>query len=228
MSVCIGNINPGSVNLGFVLSLLATLDAQRDAPTGDKLVERVILRQSGPYLDIGRNKVTEAFLKETDCEWLLFVDSDITWNTEQIRKLVEAADPDHRPVVSGIYRSPFQASDTSSGGELPVVYRWGQKEIRGEPTVTLVNDNWNEEEEWPEDDLFQADSFGAGFLLIHRGLLEKMVERYGFPAPWFLCQVVKDVMMGEDHLFCLRVAHMGYSLYAHSGVQVGHRKAHNY
>lgn len=223
-NVCIGNINPGALSLGFVTSLMETM-GQNDPldKNGFKLIEQVIMRRSGPYLDQGRNYVCQSFL-ETECDWLLFIDSDISWTRENIEKLVASAHPKYKPVVSGVYYSNFGATDTSKGGVLPVVYRWGYKEDPvGGPTYTFVNDNWKDGE-WPDDRLFKVDSFGAGFLLIHRSILEEMIGRYGFPAPWFLCQVVKDVMMGEDHLFCLRVAHMGHSLYVHTGVQVGHHK----
>lgn len=222
-NVCIGNINPGNLSLGFVTSLMETLGDEQDVPHEDRLVRNVLLRRSGPYLDQGRNKLVDDFLKKTDCEWLLFIDSDISWKPQDIRKLVTSANEKYKPVVSGVYYSPFPKTDLSNGGNLPVVYRWGKKEQHGATTITFVNDNW-EKDEWPKDRLFKVDSFGAGFLLIHRGLLMKMIEKYGYPAPWFLCQVVNEVMMGEDHLFCLRVAHMGYSLYVHTGVQVGHHK----
>lgn len=222
-NVCIGNINPGNLSSGFVKSLIETLAVQSDVPNGKKLVEHVILRRSGPYLDIGRNKVVDDFLKNTDCDWLLFIDSDISWTPDDVRKIVEKANAKYKPVVSGVYYSQFAESDLCDGGKLPVVYRWGKKEQFGEMTITFVNDNWGEDE-WPKDRLFKVDSFGAGFLLIARSLLEEMIGRYGYPAPWFLCQVVNQVMMGEDHLFCLRVAHMGYPLYIHTGVQLGHHK----
>jgi len=219
VSVCIGNINPGQISTGFVLSREAAREAEEHLPRDQRVIQGMILQLSGPYLDIGRNKLTEKFVKDTDCEWLLMVDSDIVWSLDDVRKLVSAADHDERPVVSGIYYSPFDS------GTFPVVYRWGFTEVDGEKTAVLVNDNWDESK-WPEDDIMRVDSFGAGFMLISRRLLEKMVDKYGFPAPWFLCQVVNGTMMGEDHLFCLRVAHMGYSLYIHTGVRLKHRKAH--
>jgi hypothetical protein len=73
----------------------------------------------------------------------------------------------------------------------------------------------------------QVSATGTGFLLMHRGALEKVRRHAGdTAAPWFRESPVGAPLslMGEDMTFCLRAGAAGIPVHVHTGVQVGHMK----
>ena len=62
---------------------------------------------------------------------------------------------------------------------------------------------------------------------MHRALLLKMHETWGETnSPWFIeGSEYKGMAFGEDWAFCMRAKHLGYQLYVHTGVKIGHTKA---
>lgn len=142
--VLIGNISRGSISTAMALGTIKSLI------TGAAV--SVIMVESGPYLDAGRNKaLANGFRVTTDgihdlphshplaWDWFLFIDSDIEFTEEHIVTLFEptrhaAFDPLTYPVISGVYVNPFDdegvpgEGDDENGGHAghfgPVVYEW--------------------------------------------------------------------------------------------------------
>lgn len=199
-SVFLGNITSGAYRIETVKALLET--------KGSGIVEYFALKQHGPYLDTGRNAIIESFLEQGQ-DWLVFFDSDIVWQPPQIEQLVESADPQTRPVVSGVYFSPLLDEVK------PILYRWVDGQFQ-QLTKQDLDD--------APDDLVQVDACGAGFLAIHRDLLLKMQNEFPPPTPWFAEVPVNGIQCGEDLTFCARLAKMGVPVYANRAVTVGHIK----
>src|ERR1700722_11044441 len=96
----VGSIDNGVVRAEFVFSVLAFRELDwrsRHACIGT-------ISKRGLYLAENRNFVVQKFL-ELDAEWLLFIDSDISFRRESIYHLLDSADPITRPIVSGLYFS---------------------------------------------------------------------------------------------------------------------------
>lgn len=207
--VCVLNLNPGEVRAEFCEAAVRMVVEDTNSR---RIIGQFRTTIAGPLLDIYRNRGVEWFLKESDCEWLLFIDSDIVWTTEDIYTLLDQADPITSPVVSGVYlmilpegiRPSMFFRDVGEDGQTPFI-PW-QGELPTSPN------------------LIDVDGTGAGFLLIHRSLLNGMLNVFGAPMPWFANEVEAGVVEGEDFTFCKRVQLMGYRVYAYTGVQLDHIK----
>lgn len=214
--ICIGNINPGQMYLGFVQSLV---DAQSASHRTGRPLD-VILKVSGPYLDAERNQVVEGFHNNTEAEVLVFVDSDITYTWEQLTTLADSCTPEH-PVVGGVYINPFRHN-----GIQPVVFSLNDTKDNFTPMTwdqILAADN-------PDDigPLRNVGAIGTGFMAIHRSLIDQMIDTWGYPMPWFIENIINGTHMGEDLCFCLRAADMGYPILCHTGVVLPHTKLINF
>lgn len=98
-----------------------------------------------------RNTLTAKFL-ESDCTHLLFIDSDLVFSGDQIRRLL-----DHdKDVVAGFYPKKKDGPDIE----------WVCNVFNGVQPVT-------------DDGLQRIDYAGTGFLLIKRAVFERMIATYG-------------------------------------------------
>lgn len=206
--VALVNLNPGEVRVEFLQSLLDTIIGDINDRRVLNYIRPVV---AGPLLDIYRNRAVEWFLRESTAEWMLFVDSDIVWQLDDLYKLLDAADPVDAPVVSGAYLMILPE------GCRPSLFH------RNEQNGGLM-DVWPADTPLPVDTFVDVDGCGAGFLLMHRSLLATMLEVYKAPMPWFANEVIDGVVNGEDFTFCSRVQQMGFRVFVHTGVQLDHIK----
>src|SRR5215471_11038501 len=166
--VCIGNINPGQLSVGFVVSAWESNNAG--------LVSHAIFHPNGPYLDMGRNIVVRKFLTETDDDYLLFIDSDIKWSVDDLNHLYDRLSPDH--VIGGYYLNPYLE------GINPVVYEWQRPDVDSDWLLRSIT---------TDDLLSRADidgiamctCIGTGFMAIPRTILEIIGAKYVQPCEYF-------------------------------------------
>lgn len=204
--VALVNLNPGEVRVEFLQSLLDTMIGDINSRRVLSHIRPVI---AGPLLDIYRNRAVEWFIKESDAEWMLFIDSDVVWKLEDLYKLLDSADPIHAPVVSGTYL---------------MILPEGCRPSLFHTNTTGTMDVWPDNTPLPPNQLIDVDGCGAGFLLMHRSILIAMFNVYGAPMPWFANEIVNGVVHGEDFTFCKRVQELGCRVYVHTGVQLDHIK----
>lgn len=225
--VLLANINRGQVSSAFMMNAIQALQA--DAIHGMVVVE------SGPYLDDGRNKAVANALALPDWEWLLFIDSDIEFSPSHITQLLShhAAgdlDPRRHPVIAGVYVNPFDDGlYTDNIG--PVVYGWGDYTGPGaEPGMeTFIRMTREQLADLPSiaeetEDIVRVQAVGTGFLAIHRHLLTAMQNVYEPPLVWFHEPVYNGVHFGEDMGFCLRLRDLGYPVLVNRAVTPLHHK----
>ncbi len=194
-----------SVSGGFAASLagLSRVDTR---------VAAIMAKQSGPRIASARNAIVREFLG-TELEWLLFIDSDMTFSPDALDLLLQTAHRWHRPVVGGLCFA-------QQGGSLfPTIY---QRDADRDAFRVAIS--------YPTDTAFAVDGTGAAFLLMHRGVLEKLAhERPEHPAPWFEDTVIDEGNgvfreRGEDLTFCSRVRDLGIPIYVDARVKIGHVK----
>lgn len=211
MDICLANISPGSVTTRFMQSVR---ECDRE-----KVFHSDLMHLSGPYLDVGRNVLVEEFYHDKSLgDWMLWVDSDITFSPENVRELSRHAAPER--IVSGIYMNYF-----GDFAEMrPVIGRFTYDEKLKAQSIKPVDNRILEDVN--DEGLVKVDGCGAGFMMYHRQLIDVMVEVYGYPMPWFICQCLQETNQwyGEDYMFCLRAAALGYTTYAVPSVRVGHNK----
>lgn len=219
--VVIGYLHPGSYSAGFGESLLDLM--QYDASThrrvtegGGRLSFRASANLAGP-----RNRVVETFLAYNRADWLLFLDSDMTFDPDLVERLLEYADPEKAPIVGGLC---FGFDD--NGDVLPTLYGFLDEDDQPDKLQVVRY------KEWVPDSMYQVAGTGAACLLIHRSVLEAMRDfdhprgKKGFndAFPWFQEMEHNGKPVGEDIAFCWRAIQAGFPVYVNTAVQLGHVK----
>jgi hypothetical protein len=213
--VVVAYLHPGTVAAGFHTSLL-------NLYLWDNRHQRRILdggghlaMQSGANITKARNDVARQFLDQHDAEWLLWIDSDMTFDPDSLDRLLEAADPVERPIVGGLC---FGQTTTGRWDEVwPTIYWWDDS--AGYPAVARATD-------YPPDTLIKVGSTGSAFILIHRQVLEDLREKFPEPFPWYQESGLGGRHVSEDHTFCLRAVASGFPIHIHTGIRTGHVKQH--
>jgi hypothetical protein len=169
-----------------------------------------------------RNMLTAAVLND-GFEWLWFVDADMGFPKDALQKLLAAADPVDRPIMGGLcFAQQAVAFDDETNAEefgiIPTLYAW---ERRADDDVIL---GCKVLDLYPRNTVCKVDATGAAFLLIHRSVFERMLERYG-PAWWTVMLMPHQPRnFGEDTSFCLRCEELGIPIHVHTGVRTSHKK----
>ena len=149
------------------------------------------------YVDDARNHLVRWFLDETKCSHFLSLDSDISFFPGDLLRLGS----DDLDCVSGVYYNIFDGVLKPVAKFLPVA-----------------------PDEQSDDPVMEVEGVGAGFLMLSRGLLEKMRAEYPEPCPWFDEPIIDGRHYGEDFGFCRRVRELGTKVYVDLRVQLSHYK----
>jgi cephalosporin hydroxylase len=167
-----------------------------------------------------RNYAARLFLDKTPHEWLLFVDTDMGFESDAVHRLLEVADPATRPVVGALCFALMESQYDGMGGYrrtvVPTMYSLGTSKT-GQPSFCYFGD-------YPVDEVTPVAATGGAFLLIHRGALEKLRAEHG--DHWF--DMIYDAdgdIVGEDIAFCGRLLKAGIIPVVHTGVKTSHHKA---
>ena len=169
-----------------------------------------VAKYSSANICNARNGVVRQFLDETQAEWLWMVDADMSFDPDTVDALLAEADPERAPIVGGLC---FGVVD----GELfATLYDIAQDDDQSPHMIRY--------HAWPENAMFQVTATGAACLLIHRSVLVAMRERFPEPFPWFSEGVLGGKPMGEDVRFCINAGVLGFPVFVHTGIQIGHAK----
>lgn len=190
----------GQIHLGTMRSLFTDLLALQ--ARGDFFT---VHDECGNALIADARALIVAQFLATDCDTLVFIDSDVSWEAGALLKLLDY------PVdmVAGIYP---QRRD-------PINYcvKWLDK-----PDLIAING------------LIEVGGVPAGFMKLSRVQLEKMVEQYPDSefyvgtAPdkraWalFADYRIGKHKMGEDYAFCKRWTEMGGKVWIDPEIKMGH------
>jgi len=175
-----------------------------------------IFEGNKPAVDISRNIIASSALKE-HAEWCFFLDDDVIAPPNTIQKLRSY----NLPIISGLYwrRHP--------DGIWPEVFK---KDASGIPKPMK-----NEDLRKLQNQVIQCDAVGAGMLMIHKSVLEKMaptVPKWNITNPdtdeelvvyEFFKLIMKDnVSLSEDVVFCSRAKGLGFKIYCDISLMAGH------
>lgn len=193
--VMIGYVRPMMVFGEFMESLL--VEASRAGA-------KVKGTWSEPYVDQARNWVVDQFMA-SDCEWLLNVDTDIILPECVVQRLLAR----RQKLISALVY-------VNADPIFPQVYNKIADFGVGGAGQYMVNESWE------PGDLVKADAVGAGCLLIHRDVFDKIPGKP--PFRWFQHEFEGTQMFGEDFTFCRRARSVGFQLYIDTAVKAGHIK----
>ena len=169
----------------------------------------IVRVQSGPLLAEGRNILVSKFLR-TDAEWLLMVDSDMTFTHDSVERLLATADVEGTHLVGGLCYGVSREL-----GQFPTMYR----RVDGMPTVVDVP---------AERGVVQVDATGAAFTLTHRDVFE--AYRRDEYHPWFHYRFVPTNgthpggWLGEDISWHWWLRDKGVPILVDTTVEAGHIK----
>ena len=195
-TITIGSPHRRDFTPEYVQSLADTL-------TTDIGVNFVFKPTAGTSIHEQRNAVARTMVGD----YLLCVDTDMMWQPEDIRALLEL----DKDIAGGLYLDPTRP-----------------------PYACLVFDDYGYITDIPKEP-FECNSIGAGFLFIKRRVIDALlvpefVEKSGLPFDLVL--VDKEHLMDglsvwvpEDLSFCMRARYAGFSVWCHPGVRIGHIKA---
>jgi hypothetical protein len=187
-------VHGGQLEWLTVESLISTLagDAAARAILGFTQTQSI-------YVPSARQEIALRFLeRETWAEWLMFVDSDISWKLDDVYALIDSAEAEAAKVMMG------------------TVFLLGPHGIHAA--------GWLEEETaipWQDGGVQEAHVVGTGFTLYHRDMLADVQAKHEamFAEAW-----VGQRFFGEDVAFSFRARDCGYSLYVNCDVRIGHVK----
>jgi hypothetical protein len=210
--VLFGWIHNGAVREDFMMSILKFMDfnsRNRRISYGFKSV-------CGLYLAQNRNELTRIFLEDKDNTWLLCLDTDIAFDSEIVYKLLDAADPDERPIISALYFTYYGKNHMTTSDVVPLWSKY--TEGGGYEMVQQIYAN----------EIQQIDAMGFGCVLIHRSALEKFVGKYEDVWTWFGHDLITsggmNLRLGEDYTFCHRARELGIPIFGHGDAIVTHTK----
>lgn len=156
------------------------------------------LHAFGPSLPDNRNEIFSVVKAHNDD--LLFIDSDIVFTPQDIRKMeihLKILD-----VVTGVYILVKEKMP-----DIPAIF----KRIEGNYNYTKV-----------EQGIFKIGACGGGFL----GISKKVIQ--ALPSNPFDNILEGTVYHGEDISFCHRVNELGFTIWCDSSIRVGQVRTMNH
>lgn len=214
----VGFLHPGTVEAPFMRSVINLMAYDwvhnRRLVDGGGLIEY----QAGANLSDPRNKLVKQFMG-FKAEWLLMVDSDMTFEPTALDQLISKADPVERPIVGGLC---FGLE--ADGSHTPTLFDVF-KGADGNPEVGRYR-------EWEPDSLMKLGGTGTAFLLIHRSVFERFdafepepgTTAFNKTFPYFQETEYFGKPIGEDLTFCFRAGFLGIPVYVDTSCHIGHIK----
>ena len=170
------------------------------------------VRVQGNQIARQRQSLWDFWHKASDCEWLLWVDSDIVITPDILNMLWSVADKKTKPVVTGTY---FVSSENEQSMMEPV------------PALYLDTDSPYQTQiihPLPVNQVIPVDVAGFGLMLMHRSIIDPVNKVAGDISVFGENQQAANKFISEDVTFCRNLKKAGFQLYAHTGATVQHMK----
>lgn len=170
-------------------------------------IETVIqLMTSGTLLVAERNRLINFFLN-SDATHMLCIDSDMGWHSQTVKEFIDFDEE----FIAGVYL-------TKNG-----------KEFKCKPKF-----NSDHSIVRSEKNLIEMENVGAGFMLLKRSVIEKMIEKFpelAFRSEiplfekgycFFNTEIWDGRFWGEDYVFCRRAREAGVRIWVDPMVELDH------
>ena len=145
-------------------------------------------------------------------DYMMWIDSDIRFNIKNFTDLYDM-DVD---IASGWYAQP---GDPKGNYYTPVVEKMESSYFLGNGHFQFLRVS----DFQYKSKLFKADYTGFGWVLIKKGVFEKL------PYPWFMPRLMRindaiSEVTSEDVAFCIDARNAGFDIWVNPNVRVGHEK----
>lgn len=164
--------------------------------------------------DVMRGIHQKPFDGKLDYDYIMWIDSDTVFTTEQFLTLLKH----DKPIVSGLYLM-------DGGHNYATVKDWDLNYFRKHSSFQFLSpksiDEWKDKN---PGKLMEVEYTGFGFILCKKGVFESL--KYPWFSPIFERKISKDVVdfCSEDVSFCKKVLKKGYKIYIDPTIVVGHEK----
>lgn len=167
-----------------------------------------------------RNDTARQFVHHTpNCDWLMWLDTDMGFEADSIDRLMRAAHPETAPIVGGLCFMQREVGIDGVGGYL----------VEPAPTLFDWYDNGQQQgftvrREYERDKMVQVAGTGSAFLLIHKSVLQKIEAEYG--PTWYspIYNHSTGTWISEDLSLCTRATALEIPIHVHTGVRTTHLK----
>ena len=163
-----------------------------------------------------RNLLVQDML-ESDCDYLMFIDSDINFEPEHVFRLMAWAQDPKRGIVAAVPRTRSENKTYIATLDY---------DDNGDLTMNGMG-------------LVRAKRVATAFMMVRREVLEQMVEAH---PDWkyydtrsdrmlpclFDFQLTEEGYMGEDFLFCDRARDLGFEVWVDPTITLGHMGVQEY
>lgn len=191
---------------------------QRDAYTYRRIVAEHYNVTGGTGIPRSRCTIVKEFLEaEHQADWLFFIDTDASFDSDVLDVLLDAADEKDRPIMGGLafkinYLQPNAVGARGFYLE-PTIYRYQDGKY-----LTMLK--------YPIDSIVQVSATGCHCLLIHRSVLAdpRWLED-NHPHPWFRMFFRDGYENSEDFFFCEKAIELGYPIFVSTKAKTGHVKS---
>jgi hypothetical protein len=210
-TVTLGWCDNGITDAQFTESLCSVLI---NGPSNGVVFNNYV-RVNGNQIGRQREGLFNYWADNLKTDWLLWIDSDISFDVNAIKLLWQTAEKYIRPVITGIYFISKEA-EGSLKNPVPVIYC-----VTGENSIQFVHP-------LPENQVIKIDGSGFGFVLMHKSIIFKM--RNAYPNDSLFMEYFNnnpDDFIGEDVMFFHKMKQINVPLYAHTGAVVQHIKRFN-
>jgi hypothetical protein len=168
-----------------------------------------IMRNCSNQLSKQRMEIVANWYNDNIHEWLLSIDSDIVAELQTVKDLWEIADKKSNPLVSGVYYLLLNEKEGKTPPASSSVFRT-QNNFESIESIDIEK----------EQETFLADAAGFGFLLIHRSVITKLLEKFGNRTNFFH----GSSHLGEDIAFFKNIKDCNIPLTISKKATVQHMK----
>lgn len=172
------------------------------------------LRSQGNQIARQREKVIKYWYENNTSEWLLWVDSDIVLSPEKFLRLWKKKDALTKPLLTGVYFTTDNPEDPLMI-PLPTVYEFGSNSS-GAVGIKRLHP-------LPKDKFMKVTAAGMGFVLMHRSVVERIMEKVP-NVPFFTEIGVDKAFTGEDIYFFALCDKAEIPVWCDTGATVPHMK----
>jgi glycosyltransferase involved in cell wall biosynthesis len=170
-----------------------------------------------------RNDSLSNFMNETELDYFIFIDADISFNPLDVIKLMNH----DKPLVAATYPKKhlnWAEIHNCFVTDMPDT----SKELIEKTSEYTI---YHKKKKKLEDGLLEVDRVGTGFMMIKRSLVEKLEKKYpelmykengkkgyGF----FETMIKRKEHLSEDYAFCERVKSVKEKVYIDPSIEINH------
>tara|TARA_B110000211_G_scaffold20968_1_gene21739 strand:+ start:90 stop:842 length:753 start_codon:yes stop_codon:yes gene_type:complete len=198
------------VNIGYMDSIIKL--GTTFSKAGIPLIRQHIMHTS--LITKARNECLSNFMNNTDLEYFIFIDSDISFNAKDVIKLMNY----DKPIVAGTYpKKVLNWMDIQN-----CFYNDTPEDTKELLKKTSQYTIYEKQDAIIKDGLLEVNRVGTGFMMIKRSLVLKLAKKYpelmykengkkGYGL--FECAIINKEHLSEDYAFCERVKSIGEKVY---------------